>query len=183
MRATQHLREEHEGIRIVLDILERMGHRVETTGNADRDHFQAVFQILKVFVHQNHRTKEEKYLLPALVAEGVPKTGSVGDLLGEHELGTSYAVIMGDTLKGQEEGEAWSEDLVNSIKHYLLLVRHHIEKEDNYIFSLANDLLSPERQDELLTGFRIIAAESLGGGILEEFRNSIRWLEKIYLTG
>ena len=50
MKATQQLRDEHEGVRIMLRILEKICEKLETAGSIDKEHFDGILEFLKVFV-------------------------------------------------------------------------------------------------------------------------------------
>ncbi len=59
MKATQQLRDEHEGIKIMLSILEQVCRPVEAGGNLNKEHFESILEFLKVFVDKCHHGKEE----------------------------------------------------------------------------------------------------------------------------
>jgi len=180
MGAILHLRNEHEGIKVILDILERICETLEIAGELDENHFRTVLKLLGAFVDRNHRPKEDKLLLPALIPAGIPGTGLVRVIMDEHELCRSCAVVMGDAFVGWEKRSEWPSDLARGMRSYLLTVRRHIDKENNFVFSLANAILAEEEQDELLKKFEKMTAESLGGGMQEEFYNSMEQLGRIY---
>jgi len=184
MSATQQLRNEHEGIKMMFNILEQMYQRFETTGDLNTDHFEDVLRFLRVFVDKCHRAKEEELLFPALIAAGIPEDGPIGTMRYEHEVGKNHATIMSEARVRYKRGDAsWSKDLVRSAQIYILLFRYHIEKENNLIFLPADRLLSPEEQEGLLKGFRKIEAEQIGVGKHREFHALLKRLSGIYLDG
>ena len=77
MKATQQLRDEHEGVKIMLTVLGQVCQQLESTGNLNTEHFEGILEFLKVFVDKCHHGKEEELLFPALVAVGVPQDGPI----------------------------------------------------------------------------------------------------------
>lgn len=73
MKATQQLKDEHEGIKIMLNILGQICFRLETKGDLNEKHFEGILEFLKVFVDKCHHGKEEDLLFPALEEAGIPK--------------------------------------------------------------------------------------------------------------
>jgi len=182
MKATEQLRDEHEGIKIMLSILERVGRQLEGTGNLNKEHFDGILEFLKVFVDKCHHAKEEELLFPALVAAGVPKDGPVSVMLHEHEMGRNHIKAMNAAFAGYIEGDlSLSKDITQNIGGYISLLRDHIEKENNVLFVMADNLLSEKKQDELLEGFEKIEEERIGVGKHEEFHGLIKKLSGIYL--
>ena len=107
MKATQQLKDEHEGVKIMLSILEQACKQLESKGRLNKEHFESILEFLKVFVDTCHHGKEEDLLFPALEAVGVPKEGPIATALHQHELGRNHvkamsksfaAFITGDTL-------------------------------------------------------------------------------------
>ena len=76
MKAIQQLKDEHEGIKIMLSILGQVRQQLEATGNLSKEHFVGILEFLKVFVDKCHHAKEEELLFPALVTAGVPQKWS-----------------------------------------------------------------------------------------------------------
>ena len=182
MKATRQLRDEHEGVRIMLGILEKLCEKLETAGSIDKEHFDGILEFLKVFVDKCHHAKEEELLFPALVAAGVPEEGPIAVMLREHEMGRDYVRAM-SRIWGtyMAEDKSSSREIIQNAQDYILLLRNHIEKENNVLFVMADDLLSEEKQDELFEGFEKIEEERIGVGKHEEFHGLIKKLSGIYL--
>src|SRR6202142_3792491 len=183
MKATQQLKDEHEGIKIMLSILEQVSRKLEATGNLNKEHFDGILEFLKVFVDKCHHAKEEELLFPALVAAGVPKDGPIAVMLHEHEMGRNYIKMMNAAFVEYMAGDiSLSKDIMQNIHGYVSLLRDHIEKENNVLFVMADNLLSEKRQDELLEGFEKIEEERIGVGKHEEFHGLIKKLSGLYLS-
>jgi hemerythrin-like domain-containing protein len=59
--------------------------------------------------------------------------------------------------------------LVKNAQRYVALLRDHIEKEDEMLFPMADELLSPEAQDLLLRGIERIEQEEEVAGVPQKF--------------
>ncbi len=182
MKATQQLKDEHEGIKIMLSILGQVFQQLETTGNLNNEHFDSILEFLKVFVDKCHHAKEEELLFPALAAAGVPKDGPIAVMLYEHDMGRNNIKAMNAAFAGYMAGDrSLSKDIVKNGHGYISLLRDHIEKENNVLFVMADNRLSEKNQDELLEGFEKIEKERIGVGKHEEFHSLIKKLSGIYL--
>jgi hemerythrin-like domain-containing protein len=182
MKATQQLRDEHEGVKIMLSILEQVCQQWEATENLNREHFGGILRFLKVFVDQCHHGKEEELLFPALVAAGVPEDGPIAVMLHEHQMGRNYVKAMSTAFcKYMASGVSSSKDVLQNAHSYISLLRDHIEKENNVLFVMADSLLSEQSQDELFEGFEKIEEDRIGVGKHEEFHGLLKKLSGIYL--
>lgn len=87
-----------------------------------------------------HHKKEEKVLFPALEKKGIPNEGGpIGMMLLEHEIKRNHK-------KGIEEGlkEKNDEKIALSAKAIISLMREHIDKENNILYPMAEETLTPE---------------------------------------
>jgi hemerythrin-like domain-containing protein len=182
MKATQQLKDEHEGVKVMLAVLERVCGKLEETRHLDKEYFERILEFLKVFVDKCHHGKEEELLFPALAVAGVPQDGPIRVMLQEHELGRKYIRGMSDAFAGFAAGDpSASGGLVKSGQDYIALLRDHIEKENNVLFAMADRLLTAQMQDELLEGFEKIEEERIGVGKHEEFHHLLEKLSAAYI--
>jgi hemerythrin-like domain-containing protein len=183
MNAMQQLRSEHEGIKVMLRILERICNELESDSSLNKEHFDVILDFLKVFVDQCHHGKEEDLLFPVLVTAGVPKDGHIAMMLEDHETGRNYVKAMSDAYAAYSGGEKASHEAVrHNALAYISLMRDHIEKENNILFVMAESFLSEITQDELVGGFERIEGERIGVGKHEEFHSLLDRFSKIYLN-
>lgn len=183
MKATQQLKGEHEGIKIMLGILSQICRQLEAAGNLNKGHFEGILEFLGVFVDRCHHGKEEELLFPALIAAGVPKEGPVAVLLHEHEMGRKYVKAMIQAHAAYLDGDrSSSKDIVQNARGYIALMKDHIEKENKVLFVTADSRLSEKTQDQLFEGFEKIEAERIGVGRHEEFHDLLEKLSGIYLN-
>src|SRR5690606_29377030 len=113
-----------------------------------------------------HHHKEETILFPALEERGIPREGGpIGMMLFEHEEGRSYMRGMVEALElATEAPQAATPALFQNVAAYLRLLRQHIQKEDQILFSMADDSLSAADQKALLDAFEKHEAEEMGAG-------------------
>jgi hemerythrin-like domain-containing protein len=183
MKAIQQLKDEHEGVMIMLGILGRVCQQLESVGNLNKEHFEGILEFLKVFVDKCHHGKEEDLLFPALIAAGVPQEGLIAVLLHEHEMGRRYVKGMSEAYDAYEAADKpSSKGIVQNAHGYISLLKDHIEKENNDLFVTADSRLPEERQDELFDGFEEIEEERIGVGKHEQFHALLEKLSQVYLS-
>jgi hemerythrin-like domain-containing protein len=183
MKATQQLKDEHEGVKVMLNILAQVCRQLEATGNLNTEHFEGILEFLKVFVDKCHHGKEEELLFPALEAAGIPKYGPISVMLHEHQAGRSYVKAMSEAFAGFKLGNrSLSQGILHYAHDYISLLNEHIVKENNILFVIADSRLSEKMQDELFEGFEKIEEERIGIGKHEEFHGLLEKLSGIYLN-
>jgi hemerythrin-like domain-containing protein len=183
MKATQQLKDEHEGVKIMLNILEQVCQELEAGGSLNKEHFDGILEFLRVFVDKCHHGKEEDLLFPALIAVGVPKEGPIVVMLHEHEMGRRYVKAMSEAYATYlATDKPTPKDIIQNGRSYISLLRDHIEKENNVLFVMADSCLSEKRQDELFEGFEKIEEERIGIGKHEQFHGLLEKLSRVYLS-
>ncbi|MEK7098018.1 MAG: hemerythrin domain-containing protein [Patescibacteria group bacterium] len=179
-KATGQLRAEHEGIRLMIKILEKVS---EDINNAKVEDLEKMVEFIKVFADKCHHAKEETLLFPALEAAGIPNEGGpIGVMLMEHDMGREFVAGMGEALEKMKAGdkEAGKEFAENALGYGNLLTSH-IEKENNILFHMAEMSFSEEKDEELFLGFENIEKEKIGAGKHEEFHSLLDRLAAEYL--
>lgn len=139
------IRNEHRSIRIVLDGLLYLAQNAKSGGSAvDARVFRALLHYLETYAERLHHPKEDQYLFAAMRQYG-PKVDSViADLEQEHAMGERALRDLDHFLARCEETggkalPAFAKAVENFVHGYLL----HMKKEEEAIFPLALDLLSP----------------------------------------
>jgi hemerythrin-like domain-containing protein len=184
MNPIKDLKAEHQAVLLTLKILDKINKMIAETGKAPQlDHMEQLLEFFAVFVDKCHHGKEEDLLFPALEQIGVSKqNGPIGAMLYEHQLGRTYVKNMKSALAAYQKGDR--EELnkfLQNAKGYITLLTDHIYKEDNVLYPLAENNLSPERQTELSEGFERIEVEKIGAGRHDEFHKLLDKLEETYL--
>jgi hemerythrin-like domain-containing protein len=182
MKATQQLRDEHEGVLVMLKVLDKVSQKLQAEASLNQDHFEGILEFLKVFVDKCHHGKEEDLLFPALEKAGIPREGPISVMLYEHTLGRSYVKAMSELFDQYKGGDRTRNvQIIKAVKEYVALLDAHIEKENGVLFVMADNVLSEEQQDELFEGFERIEEERIGPGTHEKLHGLIRELSSMYL--
>jgi hemerythrin-like domain-containing protein len=167
-KATALLSDEHRVIERVLAALERLTEKPAAEFVAP---WKQALDFIRHFADQCHHLKEEKILFPALEQHGIPNEGGpIGMMLLEHEEGRAYVRAMFDALGKVEAGDRSAQAaLCDNAKHYLRLLREHIQKEDDILFRMADEVISDDEQRQLLKHFEAHEAEEMGAGVHEKY--------------
>lgn len=137
------LREQHQQILKVADILERLLDAGTPEALADPDAVADCITFIRLFADALHHGKEEDLLFPALVASGLPKEeGPIAVMLHEHALGRAFARAMASELPAARSGDAGAvARLAEAGRGYVELIRDHILKEDEVLFEMADQMI------------------------------------------
>lgn len=170
-KATQDLKKEHDAILHVLKIVDRAIGSNKPDSDKLRFYGELLY-FLKIFADKCHHGKEENYLFTALTAQEIPNQGGpVGVMLKEHEQGRQYLAAMSEALENQSLTE-----FGHAATGYRDLLRNHIEKENQVLFVMADQVLNEVVQDELFEKFEEYEESVIGHGVHEELHAMIdRW--------
>ena len=175
-KATALLSDEHRVIERVLAAVERL---TEKPASEFLQPWKKALDFIRHFADQCHHCKEEKVLFPALEQHGIPNEGGpIGMMLIEHEEGRSYVRAMFDALERVEAGDQSAQaPLFENAKRYLRLLREHIQKEDDILFRMADEVIPEDEQKQLLKSFEAHEAEEMGAGVHEKYLTIAQDLE------
>ena len=89
---------------------------------------------------------KEDVLFPELERRGVKREGGpIGVMLMEHEQGRAFVKALSAGLERVRSGEAAAlKDLARAAAGYSSLLSEHIGKEDNILYPMARQMLTPE---------------------------------------
>ena len=175
-KATEMLSDEHRVIERVLAVLETL---TQTPVESAIENWKKALDFFSHFADQCHHFKEEQVLFPAMEDRGIPREGGpIGMMLMEHEEGRTYVRAMLAAIALVEtKNEAAKEILVDKAKTYLRLLKEHIQKEDEILFKIADDVISPDEQKQLLRSFEEHEAKEIGEGVHEKYLKIVEELE------
>lgn len=175
-KATEMLSDEHRLIERVLDVVEKL---TQDSLVGSLESWKKALDFARHFADQCHHLKEEKILFPAMEEHGIPNEGGpIGMMLIEHEEGRSYVRSMFAAVARLEANEqAARESLLASARAYIRLLREHIQKEDQILFRIADDVIPAEEQKQLLRAFEEHEVGEMGAGIHEKYLAIARTLE------
>jgi hemerythrin-like domain-containing protein len=176
-KATEMLSDEHRIIERVLAVLQKL------TSEPVKNSLESWRKALDFFSHfadQCHHFKEEQVLFPAMEEHGIPREGGpIGMMLMEHEEGRSYVKAMLSAIPLVEaKNEVAKEILVDKAKAYLRLLKDHIQKEDEILFKIADDVIPADEQKALLRSFEEHEAKEIGEGVHEKYLKLVEELEE-----
>ena len=145
------LMEEHRVIETVLDAMQQ----VVLDGRIDREFFAKAIDFFRNFADGCHHAKEEDELFPLLESAGLPREGGpIGCMLHEHEEGRALVRLIEANVDAAARGEAAGvAALSGAAQRYIVLLRQHIQKEDNVLFRLTDQMLGREEQELLMGAF------------------------------
>lgn len=175
-KPTEILSDEHRVIERVLDALQRL---TAVPVNPLLEQWRKALDFFRHFADQCHHFKEEKVLFPALEEHGIPREGGpIGMMLAEHEEGRGHVRSMIDAVEQVAKGNgAASTTLLDHARAYVTLLREHIQKEDDILFRMADEVIPEEEQRGILKDFENHEAEEMGAGAHEKYLSIARELE------
>jgi len=166
------LREEHQLILKVLDVVQALLEKGEA-GDWDLDAWQDCVEFFRLFADACHHGKEEDLLFPELESCGVPREGGpIAVMLFEHKQGRGFVARMAKALEDARQGE--NEPLArleHAARAYLQLLRAHINKEDNVLFNMADQLVDRAGCERLCAEYDVACARRLEGRTKDELEN------------
>lgn len=183
MRATEELMMEHQGIELMLRIMNAVVDKVDQGESIQADPLDGILEFLSVFVDRCHHGKEEEFLFPALEAAGVGRdSGPIGVMLSEHEQGrTLVAELRQAVARGKSGDKGAPTALRQSVEAYTSLLTQHIAKENTVLFPMADARLNASQDGELVEAFERLERERIGVGKHEEFHALLDALQIKYL--
>jgi hemerythrin-like domain-containing protein len=175
-KPTEILSDEHRVIERVLNALDRL---TAVPVNPSLEQWRKALEFLRNFADQCHHFKEEKVLFPALEEHGIPREGGpIGMMLAEHEEGRGHVRSMIDAVEQVAKGNgAASTTLLDHARAYVTLLREHIQKEDDILFRMADEVIPEQEQRRILTEFESHEAGEMGAGAHEKYLGIARELE------
>ncbi len=182
MKPTQELIAEHEAVIVALDLLEKVEMALVSKDEHAPEHLAQLLDFFKGFVDRCHHGKEEDVLFPELEKRGVPREGGpIGVMLAEHDAGRAQVHAMSDGLARLRRGEADAVAAIqNSSSTYRDLLRAHIQKENNILFPMADQLVPDEVAAGMLEKFEAIERDRVGEGKHEAYHAMLHSLTEVY---
>jgi hemerythrin-like domain-containing protein len=165
--ATAALRHEHEVILRALDILERLADRLAAGQPVNDTTLSELVQLFQTFADRCHHGKEEDQLFPAMRAKGMGSTLPV--FVEEHEEGRGYVRTLASGATGAEK--------VRAARRYVGMLREHIQRENDILFPMADELFSAEEHGALARAYADVELRVVGPGVHERLLTTLARLE------
>lgn len=155
MSPTEILRAEHVSIKAMIGILLTMRNRIDSGVAVDSDDLRQVVEFLKVYADGMHHAKEEDLLFEIMESAGIAEAHDlIGTLHSEHTLARMFLDSLSDAVMDYSNGETGAGGLLKeSADGYAELLLHHICREDDILFPLADTSLSEEHKLQLREAF------------------------------
>ncbi len=177
--ASDDLKHEHDAILLALNFLDEICSRIEKGVNVPIGDISSMTGFLKLFADRCHHGKEELFYFPAMEEAGVQnQNGPIGMLLDDHEKGRMLLKSMDSSVTGSSLNR---DMFVKSAKGYIELMRSHIEKENNVVFAVGDEKISPSKHTKLLEEFERFEEEVIGVGKHEELHAMLDDFRKRYM--
>lgn len=145
MGMTQILSQEHQ---VVLGKLDRL------EGSLQGPDVSGVEEVLRFMENDLvlHRRKEEEVLFPALAKQIGVEGGPIGVMLSEHSTEKELLTDLRAAVDSAKAGKDTKDEIRGAAQGILDLLRPHIQKEDNILYPMAEQILSPEEQAAVARG-------------------------------
>ena len=171
MRPTEILMQEHRVIEQVMNCLEIIAERGKAEGKLDIDSANEAIDFFHNFADRCHHGKEEECLFPMLEQKGFsPDEGPTGVMRQEHEAGRRYTNGMSEAIAVVTAGDAQAIGaFASNARAYVQLLRDHIQKEDHCLFSMADQALSEQEQQQVLDSFANVEKDDMGPGTHQKY--------------
>lgn len=166
MSPAEELRHEHDVILLVLQGAERQA----ALQAPKQINLNELLDFFENFIDRCHHAKEERYLFPKMEERGIPNQGGpIGVMLSEHSKGRALVAAMKEKLTRWHVDKQTLADLKKVLLEYVGLLRLHIDKENNVLFTKANKVLTAEDQQALSEAFARLESEEMGEGVHEKY--------------
>ena len=178
MRAIDDLKTEHELIGRVLTILEAEVESIDR-GKAPRpDMLSDALTFIRGFADRCHHGKEERHLSPALSEKSdALRFGPVSVMLTEHDEGRGYMADLEAAIAGIRGGKPEATQAARgALQSYCRMLRSHIDKEENVLFRIADEVLSADEASGVAAGFDAVE-EEMGADAHARFHDLVDKME------
>ncbi|MCI0488197.1 MAG: hemerythrin domain-containing protein [Blastocatellia bacterium] len=173
------LKHEHRIIEQALRALNGISLRLQVGEPIPSNALSRVVDFIKTFTDHFHHRKEEEHLFPALERQGIQREdGPLGMMEHEHEIERQLLDELDIAIKAyqrgdDEAGRRFAEAATRYTDHLI----SHVQKEDNVLFKIAEEMMGEEEQKDLMDAFKKAEAE-MGEGVLEHYERMAAELEE-----
>jgi len=146
-KTSEILSEEHKNILKVVEALNKETEKLKLEEEINKAFFAEVIEFIKNYADKFHHAKEEEILFKEFnkaCEEGRLHCNPIEQMMHEHEIGRKFVKEMIEGLEKEDKSK-----LKNGANGYTNLLKEHIFKEDNILYPMADDALSPKVHKEL----------------------------------
>ena len=180
MVATEALKQDHRIIEKMLNVLEIVSNKIENGEDVPLDNLRRATDFIRNFADSYHHGKEEDLLFRTMEEKGFPREGGpIGMMLIEHDQGRGYVRALAEGIEKYAAGDTSAKNtIIENARNYAGLLAPHIQKEDNILYMMADNIIPEPLQRELLNKFALVEKERLGEGKRQYYLNLADELEK-----
>jgi hemerythrin-like domain-containing protein len=171
-RCIEILSDEHKKMLTIANVLEAMSKQAEALSEYDKTDVDGIVQILRAYGDNLHQAKEEGALFPVYTKQcDTSQYAAVRHMLYEHDQDRSLMGGMEDAVARANPAQ-FSEYAMRLAN----ILRNHIYKEDNILFEMIANQLTPEDDARVVQEFEPFDRdfEPKRKGLFEHLR-SLEW--------
>ncbi len=175
MRPIGMLIHEHMIIFLALGAAEREAQFIRDTGNIRAAQIEKLIAFFKNFIERSHHLKEEKHLFVKMRERDLfTDSRLLAEILQEHEQGRRKIRTIVEMLPQARAGDTFAIAVVkDNLLAYVKLLRSHINRENNVLYPMIEQLLAAEDQQALAKAFAQVEAHEMGEGIHEKYHQLV----------
>lgn len=159
---TQTLVNEHRLILRMITLLERNAPRTAEGEYTNWQFYLDGIDFIRTYSDRFHHAKEEDILFEALVTNGMPRENSpIAAMLMEHDQGRAFVKAIDTAVNNALHGNAGQGAIIaENALAYAVLLREHIEKEDDILYPLAERIIPDSMRDDIIAGYAAAEART-----------------------
>lgn len=176
--------EEHENIRRMLRVVQKMCCEVLEGKEVEVEDFRKAISFVRNYADAHHHGKEEKFLFPEMLTHmgELAKKLITHGMLVEHDLGRSHILGL-ETALNQYETSPSVElklEIITEAMGYARLLQAHIEKENTAVFVFAKSRLPKEVLEDLNVKSKEYEEAEKNVKVREKYLSLVDEMEKKY---
>jgi hemerythrin-like domain-containing protein len=166
MKCTSLLIQDHKAIVRALEVLQAMAARTEQAEPVHAEDIQKLLRFMRTFADDHHQTKEESALFPELVRTSALNYEPLRHMIFEHDRERSLVEGLQEALCTKKGSE-----FVYFAKRLIQLLSTHIQKEEDVMFQIAEQSLSSEQDEHIVSQLEKFQVEP---GVLADLQH-LEW--------
>ena len=171
MTPTENLINEHKKINELLDIMSKIALKIKSKDVFYPNDVEEVVKYLINIIENSHHGKEDDVFYPELISSGIPKeTAPLSIINYEHIISVNYLKDISSCVVNCKIGNDFSGELLaDSLTNYVIAIKNHIQREEEIVFPIANEVFSIEKQNEILQRFEVIEQKYISNSFNDQF--------------
>ena len=171
MTPTENLINEHKKINELLDIMSKIALKIKSKDVFYPNDVEEIVKYLINLIENSHHGKEDDVFYPELISSGIPKeTAPLSIINYEHIISVNYLKDISSCVVNCKIGNDFSGELLaDSLTNYVIAIKNHIQREEEIVFPIANEVFSIEKQNEILQRFEVIEQKYISNSFNDQF--------------